>query len=433
MKATWEKIDKNEGVLTVEVEPERVDEALDRAFRKVVRQVTVPGFRKGKVPRKIFEARFGVEVLYEDAIELLLPETYQEAVKETNIEPVDRPHIDVEQFEKGKPFIYKAKVTVKPEVKLGQYIGLQIPEKDFSVTEEDVQEELRKQQERVAELVPVEDGAVESGDYIRLDFQGFVDGEPIEGGEGENYPLTVGSGTFIPGFEDQLIGMKPNEEKEIKVTYPEDYHVENLKGKEATFRVKVRDIKRKRLPELDDEFAKDVSEFETLEELKEQIRKDLAERKAEERKQYLQDQALQLATENAEIDVPQAMIEHEIDHMVQEYSQQLRLQGLTLEQYLEITNTTNEQLRENFRETAEKRVRQSLVLEAVAKQENIEVTEEEIEAELQKWADQFQRSLEEIKELFEQNNSTETLANSIRIRKTLEFLVEKSELTPVAS
>src|SRR5690606_12987410 len=207
MKATWEKIDKNEGVLTVEVEPERVDEALDRAFRKVVRQVTVPGFRKGKVPRKIFEARFGVEVLYEDAIELLLPETYQEAVKETNIEPVDRPHIDVEQFEKGKPFIYKAKVTVKPEVKLGQYIGLQIPEKDFSVTEEDVQEELRKQQERVAELVPVEDGAVESGDYIRLDFQGFVDGEPIEGGEGENYPLTVGSGTFIPGFEDQLIGM----------------------------------------------------------------------------------------------------------------------------------------------------------------------------------------------------------------------------------
>jgi len=433
MKATWEKIDKNEGVLTVEVEPERVDEALDRAFRKVVRQVTVPGFRKGKVPRKIFEARFGVEVLYEDAIELLLPETYQEAVKETNIEPVDRPHIDVEQFEKGKPFIYKAKVTVKPEVKLGQYIGLQIPEKDFSVTEEDVQEELRKQQERVAELVPVEDGAVESGDYIRLDFQGFVDGEPIEGGEGENYPLTVGSGTFIPGFEDQLIGMKPNEEKEIKVTYPEDYHVENLKGKEATFRVKVRDIKRKRLPELDDEFAKDVSEFETLEELKEQIRKDLAERKAEERKQYLQDQALQLATENAEIDVPQAMIEHEIDHMVQEYSQQLRLQGLTLEQYLEITNTTNEQLRENFRETAEKRGRQSLVLEAVAKQENIEVTEEEIEAELQKWADQFQRSLEEIKELFEQNNSTETLANSIRIRKTLEFLVEKSELTPVAS
>jgi len=433
MKATWEKIDKNEGVLTVEVEPERVDEALDRAFRKVVRQVTVPGFRKGKVPRKIFEARFGVEVLYEDAIELLLPETYQEAVKETNIEPVDRPHIDVEQFEKGKPFIYKAKVTVKPEVKLGQYIGLQIPEKDFSVTEEDVQEELRKQQERVAELVPVEDGAVESGDYIRLDFQGFVDGESIEGGEGENYPLTVGSGTFIPGFEDQLIGMKPNEEKEIKVTYPEDYHVENLKGKEATFRVKVRDIKRKRLPELDDEFAKDVSEFETLEELKEQIRKDLAERKAEERKQYLQDQALQLATENAEIDVPQAMIEHEIDHMVQEYSQQLRLQGLTLEQYLEITNTTNEQLRENFRETAEKRVRQSLVLEAVAKQENIEVTEEEIEAELQKWADQFQRSLEEIKELFEQNNSTETLANSIRIRKTLEFLVEKSELTPVAS
>ena len=301
------------------------------------------------------------------------------------------------------------------------------------MTEEDVQEELRRQQERVAELVPVEDGSVESGDYIRLDFEGFVDGEPFEGGKGENYPLTVGSGVFIPGFEDQLIGLKPDEEKDIQVTFPEDYHVEDLKGKEATFRVKVREIKRKRLPELDDEFAKDVSEFDTLEELKEQIRKDLAERKAEERKQYLQDQALQMAAENAEIDIPSAMIEHEIDHMVEEYGQQLRLQGITLEMYLEMTNTTMEQLRENFKETAEKRVRQSLVLEEVAKRENIEATEEELEAELQKWADQFQRSLEEIRELFEQNNSTESLAHSIRMRKTLEFLVEKSELTPVAS
>jgi len=433
MKTNWEKIDKNEGILTVEVEPERVAEALDQAFRKVVRQVTVPGFRKGKVPRKIFEARFGVEVLYEDAIEILLPETYQEAVEQEKIEPVDRPHVDVEQFEKGKPFIYKAKVTVKPEVKLGQYIGLQIPEKDFSVTEEDVQAELKRQQERVAELVPVEDGAVESGDQIRLDFEGFLDGQPFEGGKGENYPLTVGSGVFIPGFEEQLIGLKPNEEKEIQVTFPEDYHVENLRGKETTFRVKVREIKRKRLPELDDEFAKDVSEFDTLEELKEQIRKDLAERKAEEKKQYLQDQALQLAAANAEIDIPAAMIEHEIDHMVEDYGQQMRLQGLTLEAYLEITNTTMEQLRENFKETAEKRVRQSLVLEAVAKQENIEVTDEEIDAELQKWADQFQRSLDEMREIFEQNNSTASLANSIRVRKTLEFLVEKSELTPVAS
>ena len=433
MKATWEKIDKNEGVLTVEVEPERVSEALDRAFRKVVKQVTVPGFRKGKVPRKIFEARFGVEVLYEDAIEFLLPETYMEAVEETKIEPVDRPHVDVEQFEQGKPFIYKAKVTVKPEGQLGQYIGLQIPEKDFSVTEEDVQEELKRQQERGAELVPVEDGPVESGDQIRLDFEGFIDGEAFEGGKGENYPLTVGSGVFIPGFEDQLIGLKPNEEKEIQVKFPEDYHMENLQGKDATFKVKVREIKRKRLPELDDEFAKDVSEFDTLDELKEQIRKDLAERKAEEKKQYLQDQALQLATENAEIDIPQAMIEHEIDHMVEEYGQQLRMQGIPLETYLEFTNTTMEQLRENFKETAEKRVRQSLVLEAVANKENIEVTEEDIDAELQKWAEQFQRSLEEMRDLFEKNNSIESLSNSIRIRKTLEFLVEKSELTPVAS
>ncbi len=433
MKASWEKIDKNEGVLTVEVEEERVADALDQAFRKVVKQVTVPGFRKGKVPRKLFEARFGVEVLYEEAIELLLPEAYQQAVKETNIEPVDRPHVDVEQFEQGKPFIFKATVTVKPEVTLGKYIGLEIPEKDFSVTEADVQAELEHQRERVAELVPVDEGPVESGDRIRLDFEGFVDGQPFEGGKAEDYSLTVGSGSFIPGFEEQLVGIKNGEEKEIQVTFPEDYHVEALKGKEATFRVKIREIKRKRLPELDDEFAKDVSDYETLEELKAEIHKSLTEKKEEEKRQYLKDQAVQLATENAEVDVPQAMIEHELDHMIQDYSQQLRLQGLDLDTYLRITNTTMEQLREQFRDTAEKRVRQSLVLEAVAKQEHIETTEAEIEEELQRLANLYQRPVDEIRNLLGGEDGLHSIAHSIKVRKTLDFLVEKSVLTEVAS
>ncbi|OUM85652.1 MAG: trigger factor [Bacillus thermozeamaize] len=432
MKATWEKIDKNEGVLTVEVEEERVADALDRAFRKVVKQVTVPGFRKGKVPRKIFEARFGVEVLYEEAIDLLLPEAYKQAVEETKIEPVDRPHVDVEQFEQGKPFIFKATVTVKPEVTLGKYIGLEIPEKDFSVSEEDVQAELERRRERVAELVPVEEGPVETGDLIRLDFEGFVDGQPFEGNKAENYPLTVGSGALIPGFEEQLVGMKNGEEKEIQVTFPEDYRVEELKGKEATFRVKIKEIKRKRLPELDDEFAKDVSECETLEELKEEIRKALSEQKEEEKKQYLQDQAVQLAAENAEVEIPQAMIEHEIDHMIHDYSQQLRLQGLDLDTYFKITNTTMEQLREQFRDSAEKRVRHNLVIEAVAKQENIEATEEEIGEELQKLADLYQRPVEEVKQLLGGEDGLQMIAHSIKVRKTMDFLVEKSVTTAVA-
>src|SRR5690606_23976581 len=271
MKANWEKTENNRGVLTVEVDEQKFSKALDQAFRKVVKNVNVPGFRKGKVPRPIFEKRFGVESLYQDAVEIVVPEAYQAAVEETGIEPVDQPEIDIDQLEKDKPFIFKATVTVKPEVKLGEYKDLEVPEKDFSVSDEDVEEELKKMQERQGELVVVEDGQVEEKDRVMIDFEGFIDGEPFEGGQAEKYTLEVGSGQFIPGFEEQLVGMKPEEEKEITVTFPEDYQAEELAGKEAVFKVKLHEVKRMRLPELDDEFAQDVSEFDTLQELKDDI------------------------------------------------------------------------------------------------------------------------------------------------------------------
>src|SRR5690606_35721805 len=286
MKASWEKTENNQGVLTVEVDGETVEKALNQAFRKVVKRVTVPGFRKGKVPRAIFERRFGVEVLYEDALDILLPDAYASAVKETGIEPVDRPEIEIEQMEKGKPLIFKATVTVKPEVKLGEYKGLEVPKKDFEVKPEDVDAELEAMRKRQGQLEAVEDGTVEKGDRVIIDFEGTIDGKPFEGGKADGFSLEVGSGRMIPGFEDQLIGMKPGEEKTITVTFPEDYHVKELSGKEASFRIKLHEIKRLRLPELDDEFAQDVSEFDTLEELKKDIENKLKERAKREEEEY---------------------------------------------------------------------------------------------------------------------------------------------------
>lgn len=280
MTANWEKLEGNQGVLTVEVDAGEVNTALDEAFKKVVKQVNVPGFRKGKVPRSLFEKRFGVESLYQDALDIILPKAYSEAVEEAGIDPVDRPEVDIEQIEKGKNLIFKATVTVKPEVKLGEYKGLEVEEEDTTVTDEDVEAELKGLQEKHAELVVVEDGEIQEGDTAIIDFEGFLGEEPFEGGKGENYSLEVGSNTFIPGFEEQLVGEKAGAEKEVKVTFPEEYHAENLAGQEATFKVKVHDIKRKELPELDDEFAKDVNEeVASLDELKKTTKKILRSKK----------------------------------------------------------------------------------------------------------------------------------------------------------
>ncbi|NUK30749.1 trigger factor [Parageobacillus sp. VR-IP] len=426
MSVKWEKLEGNEGVLTVEVDAEKVNEGLDAAFKKVVKNITLPGFRKGKVPRVIFEKRFGVEALYQDALDILLPEAYAKAVEEAGIEPVDIPEIDIEQMEKGKNLIFKAKVTVKPEVKLGQYKGLEVEKMDTAVTDEDVENELKRLQENYAELVVKEDGKIENGDTAVIDFEGFVDGEPFEGGKAENYSLEIGSGTFIPGFEDQLIGMQAGEEKEIQVTFPEEYHAKELAGKPATFKVKVHEVKEKRLPALDDEFAKDVDdEVETLEQLKEKIRKRLEEAKKNEAEAALRDALVEKAAENAEIDIPEVMIKNETDRMLREFDQRLQMQGLNLDLYYQFSGQDEAALREQMKEDAEKRVRVALTLEAIAKAENIEVTEEEVNEELEKMAKAYNLEVGKLKELL---GSLEGVKEDLKWRKTVDFLVEHSKV-----
>lgn len=426
MSVKWEKLEGNQGVLTVTVDADKVNEGLDYAFKKVVKTINVPGFRKGKIPRPLFEKRFGVESLYQDALDYILPEAYAKAVEESGIEPVDRPEIDIEQLEKGKELIFKATVTVKPEVKLGEYKNLEVEKVDTEVTDEDVENELKALQERYAELVVKEDGKAEEGDTVVIDFEGFVDGEPFEGGKAENYSLELGSGSFIPGFEDQLIGTKAGDEKDVEVTFPEEYHAEELAGKPAVFKVKVHEVKAKVLPELDDEFAKDVDEeVETLEDLKAKIKDRLKHQKEHEAEHALQDAVVEKATANAEIDIPEVMIENEIDRMMQEFSQNLSAQGMNLELYYQFSGQTEEDLRNQMKENAETRVRTSLTLEAIAKAENIEASEEDVEKELQRMADQFNLSVEDIKKVL---GDLENLKADLRINKAVEFLVENAKV-----
>lgn len=429
MNVNWEKIEKNRGVLTVEVESERFLQALDKAFKKVAPNVIVPGFRKGKVPRAIFEKRFGVESLYQDAIDILLPEAYMEAVKEADITPVDQPEINIEQIGKGEPFKFTATVDVKPEVELGEYKGIEVQDQEVKVTAEDVEEELKRMQERHAELVVLEEGeAAQEGDTAIIDFEGFKDGEAFEGGKGENYSLVLGSNTFIPGFEDQVIGMKKGEEKEIHVTFPEDYHSEELAGQPAVFKVKVNDIKRKVLPELDDEFAKDVSEFETLEELKKDIEETLLKRREEEKQRYVENTVVEKAAEAAQVDIPQGMIRTEVDNMLRDFELRIRQQGLTLDLYYQFTGQNEEALREQMRPDAEKRVRNFLVLEAIAKAENLTVSDEEFEEELKKLAELYQRPVDELRDIFTVNGYLEDLRTDLLTRKSVQFLVDNSKL-----
>ncbi|MGF2817641.1 trigger factor [Bacillus subtilis] len=422
MSVKWEKQEGNEGVLTVEVDAETFKTALDDAFKKVVKQVSIPGFRKGKIPRGLFEQRFGVEALYQDALDILLPVEYPKAVEEAGIEPVDRPEIDVEKIEKGESLIFTAKVTVKPEVKLGEYKGLGIEKDDTTVTDEDVQNELKALQERQAELVVKEEGAVEEGNTVVLDFEGFVDGEAFEGGKAENYSLEVGSGSFIPGFEDQLVGLEAGAEKDVEVTFPEEYHAEDLAGKPAVFKVKIHEIKAKELPELDDEFAKDIDEeVETLAELTEKTKKRLEEAKENEADAKLREELVLKASENAEIDVPQAMVDTELDRMLKEFEQRLQMQGMNLELYTQFSGQDEAALKEQMKEDAEKRVKSNLTLEAIAKVENLEVSDEEVDAELTKMAEAYNMPVENIKQAI---GSTDAMKEDLKVRKAIDFLVE---------
>lgn len=424
MSVKWEKQEGNEGVLTVEVDAETFKTALDDAFKKVVKQVSIPGFRKGKIPRGLFEQRFGVEALYQDALDILLPVEYPKAVEEAGIEPVDRPEIDVEKIEKGESLIFTAKVTVKPEVKLGEYKGLGIEKDDTTVTDEDVQNELKALQERQAELVVKEEGAVEEGNTVVLDFEGFVDGEAFEGGKAENYSLEVGSGSFIPGFEDQLVGLEAGAEKDVEVTFPEEYHAEDLAGKPAVFKVKIHEIKAKELPELDDEFAKDIDEeVETLAELTEKTKKRLEEAKENEADAKLREELVLKASENAEIDVPQAMVDTELDRMLKEFEQRLQMQGMNLELYTQFSGQDEAALKEQMKEDAEKRVKSNLTLEAIAKAENLEVSDEEVDAELTKMAEAYNMPVENIKQAI---GSTDAMKEDLKVRKAIDFLATLS-------
>lgn len=427
MKATWEKIEKNKVVLNVEVDAEQVASALDRAFKKVAAKANIPGFRKGKVPRQIFEAKFGVESLYQDAVDILLPESYVKALDETEIKPVDRPDVEIEQFGKGQAFVFKATVTVKPEVQLGEYKGLEVVQKDAAVSEEEIAEELKRLQQRHAELVVLEEGTAENGDIAVIDFDGSVDGVPFEGGKAEKHSLELGSGSFIPGFEDQVVGMAKGEEKDVNVTFPEEYHSEELKGKAAVFKVVLHDIKRKNLPELDDEFAKDVSEFDTLEEFKQDIQKRLQERKEQANEQDRESAVVEKAAANAEVEIPDAMITSEVERMFEDFTNRLKMQGMDIDMYLKFTGQDQATVKQQMRTDAERRVRNDLVLEAIAKAENISATEEEINGELDRLASQYQRSVDEIRVILSANGSLDSLEHDLIVKKTVEFLVENSK------
>lgn len=422
MAVKWEKLEGNKGQLTFEVDAETFDKALDQAFKKVVKNVSVPGFRKGRVPRPIFEKRFGVEVLYQDALDIVVPDAYAKAVEESGIEPVAQPEIDIEQIEKGKDLVLTATVVVKPEVKLGQYKGLEVTKVDTEVTEEEVNAEIETLQKRYAELVIKEDEPAEKGDTVVIDFEGFIDGEAFEGGKAENYSLELGSNSFIPGFEDQLVGVRAGDEKEVNVTFPEDYHDEKLAGKDAVFKVKVHEVKALELPELDDDFAIDVDdEVETFAELKEKIKKRLQENKEHMARHRIENEVIDLAAKNAEIDVPEEMIDSEIERMINELNQQFRAQGLNLDLYQQMTGNKLDDLKESMREDAEKRVRANLTIEAIAEAENIEVTDEEVNEELEKMADMYNLSVDKIKEML---GSTDPVKNDLRMRKAVDLLVD---------
>ncbi|KGX93452.1 trigger factor [Pontibacillus halophilus JSM 076056 = DSM 19796] len=426
MSAKFEKLEGNEGQLTVEVEAEKFDQALDQAFKKVVKDVSIPGFRKGKVPRKIFEQRFGVESLYQDALDILLPDAYGEAVEETNITPVDRPEVDVEQIEKGQNLIFTAKVTVKPEVTLGDYKGLEVEDQDVAVTDEDVEAELKQQQEKQAELVVKEEGTVEEGDTVVMDFEGFVDGVAFEGGQAENHSLEIGSGQFIPGFEEQLVGKSAGEDTEVEVTFPEEYHAEDLAGKAATFKVKIHEIKTKEVPELDDEFAKDVDEeVETLDELKQKTKERLQEEKNQQAENAKREELVNKATDNAEIDIPEAMVDTELDRMIQEFQQRLQMQGMTLEMYTQFTGQDQDALKEQMKDDAQQRVKTNLVLEAIAEAENVQVSEEDVNEELANMASMYQTDVENLKQML--GGNTDMVNEDLKYRKAIEVLVDNSK------
>ena len=385
--------------LTIEASAEDFEKAIQKVYLKARGKINIPGFRKGKAPRKLIEKMYGTGVFYEDAANDLIPTAYAEALKDCDLEIVSRPEINVTQIEAGKPFIFTAEVAVKPEVTLGEYKGVEVEKSDVEVTEEDINKEVDKERENNSRTIDVDDRAVENGDIIKLDFDGSVDGVPFEGGKAENYTLTIGSGSFIPGFEDQLIGTKIGEEKDVTVTFPEDYHEKSLAGKEAVFKCKVNAITVKELPDADDEFASEVSEFETLAEYKEDIKKKLTEKKEKEARAKKEAQAVEKAVENATMEIPDAMIDTQVQSMMEDFARRMQSQGLSLEQYFQFTGMDVKKMHDQMKPEALKRIQNSLVLEAVAKAENIEISDEKVDEEIAKMAEAYKMEVEKLKDL----------------------------------
>lgn len=424
MSVKWEKQEGNVGKLTFEIEQEKVKEGLDRAFVKVRKTLNVPGFRKGKVPRQIFNQRFGEEALFQDALDILLPEVYSAAIDEAGIDPVDTPQVNIESMEKGETWVLTAEVTVKPEVKLGDYKGLEVEKRETELTTEELEAELKQLQERQAELVVKEDAPAENGDTVILDFEGFKDGVAFEGGQAENHSLELGSGQFIPGFEEKLVGLKAGDEADIELTFPEEYHAEDLAGQPVVFKVKLHEIKTKEVPALDDELAKDIDEeVETLDELKEKISKRLQEAKEESVAQAKQEEVIAKAVENAEVDIPHAMVHHEADHLMNHFVQDLQAQGLTPELYYQFTGQTEEAMHAQMEKDAEKRVKMNLVLEAIAEAENIEPTEEAIDEEISTLAEKYGMEKDAVRAAL---GDMSELKSDLKIRKAIDVLLDSA-------
>ena len=397
MSLQVEKLEKNMAKLTIEASAEDFEKAIQKVYLKARGRINIPGFRKGKAPRKLIEKMYGTGVFYEDAANDLIPTAYAEALKDCDLEIVSRPEINVTQIESGKPFIFTAEVAVKPEVTLGEYKGVEVEKSDAEVTDEDINKEVDKERENNSRTIDVDDRAVESGDIIKLDFDGSVDGVPFAGGKAENYTLTIGSGSFIPGFEDQLIGTKIGEDKDVTVTFPEDYHEKSLAGKEAVFKCKVNAITVKELPDADDEFASEVSEFETLAEYKEDIKKKLTEKKEKEARAKKEAQAVEKAVENATMEIPDAMIDTQVQSMMEDFARRMQSQGLSLEQYFQFTGMDAKKMHDQMKPEALKRIQNSLVLEAVAKAENIEISDEKVDEEIAKMAEAYKMEVEKLK------------------------------------
>ncbi|MDE6313486.1 MAG: trigger factor [Lachnospiraceae bacterium] len=424
MSLQVEKLEKNMAKLTIEVSAEELDKAIESAYQKNKRKLNVPGFRKGKVPRKMVEKMYGAAIFYEDAANEIIPTAYEKALEEAeDLDIVSQPDIDVVQIEEGKPFIFTAEVALKPEVTLGEYKGIEIEKQEVSVTEEEVEAEVNKERENNARNITVEDRAVEDGDIVNIDFEGFTDGEAFEGGKGESYDLTIGSHSFVDTFEEQLIGKNIEDEVEVNVTFPEEYHAPDLAGKPALFKVKINGIQFKELPELDDEFAQEVSEFDTLEEYKADVRKKLEEKKEKEAAAAKEEEVVAKIVENATMEIPDAMLDTQTRQMVNDFAQRLQMQGLSFEQYMQFTGATPEQLLEQMRPQAQEKIESRLVLEAVVKAENIEATEEDFKEEMEKMAEMYQMETDKLIESVGDYEKKNIMAD-IAVTKAVKFVVD---------